>query len=139
MKRKGFITLLVLVSYCFTAFSITELESPSPSRTQWSFDIEWDNSNCDCGTLEVEKLAWAVYYWSNNKWDLIAGEGWVDVSSLTEYTAYSTVPVSPCPDCYKYCAKVQYEDGSGVCCYGEACVIDNSPLVEDILVSITMN
>lgn len=134
MKKQVLISMIAMISFATMAFSFSEQENPNPIPTEWCFEITWDDSNCNCGPLVKQTLAWALYKWNGTNWgNPIAGEASVIISTLSPYSydACGTVSVPSAANGYKYCYKVQYEDANGVCCYAEGCTIGNSPIDSD--------
>jgi hypothetical protein len=142
MKKKIMITLIAFISISVAAYSIAE-ENDNPASSCWGYDITWDDSGCSCGTIIKAELAWAVWQWYDNQWNLV-DHGTENVINYTTniYSVVSCVGLSECEDCCKICAKVTYWDSNGICCYDDDCEEDISSYslyYGDEVVALTMN
>jgi hypothetical protein len=129
--------LLVLVLFAIFGFGFTGIEKTSAQ--DFKFIVEWDASNCNCGTpVDVE-----IYYHVE---DLYSTDEWTDIEYPTEnpWTIECDgvgTPKSDCEDCYRVEVTVYYKVGGVTCCTGTTIVlVDGDELLSGVYtVYVTMN
>lgn len=141
MKKKIMITLLAIISISIAVYSLTEMEDNNPPNPTWGYSITWDDSNCNCGTIEAS-LDWEVTHLVNGNWVYVDGNNNLNIDyTLDEYIVTSSESLVDCRKCYKIYGRVTYEDSEGKCCSGwNYKIVDSySLLYDDEVVHITMN
>ena len=124
MKKTIFVLIFAMAGLLFAGVQSVN------AQVNYSFWVEWDDTECDGGTILEKRLEWKVIYIATQA---VIGSDVVNVTSSSnpyEVLAYGNV-IYDCPNCYEVSARVSYRDSTGWFCTGDDSVIcDGDELVD---------
>ena len=107
------------------------LLSTSEVSAQWSADVFYDDSNCDCGELTGKTIEWEL---KDLVIDKVIGSGSTVLSFNDPHELSGTETlVANSIDRYLLSARITYSDAGGMCCTGwDSGVFDGNDLINGV-------
>lgn len=110
--KKSIIIILGLVSGFF-------LIGTNPVNGQWSADIYYDTTGCDCGSITSRTIDWVL--WDTELDQEVESDNGVALGGENPYTIPGTATIAFDQQLrYRLTARVEFKVGSTVCCDGWA-------------------
>jgi len=129
----------IICLIAFIGFFIAGMHS---ANAQWEVNVEWDDSECNCGTITGKSVFITIVYLSDPIPPIVDNEEFDVLNATNPYPATGDETINmDCEDCYYVYARVYYYDSSGECCtgYGSA-TVDGQQLIDGYdLPEITMD
>lgn len=131
--------LLVLVLFAIFGFGFMGIEKiNAQTPVDFKFEVDWNDSGCNCGSPIVKYLDWEVYDLTES--DVVDSDTEEVSGNSHMVDAYGEVQWD-CEGCYRVTVTLTYEVGGTPCCTGTTIVyVDGDELLSgNYTVNVTMN
>ena len=128
---KKFISIICLL----VAFYLSGIFEAS---AQWKVNVEWEDSECNCGNLNGKSVFITIVYLPDPTPPIVDNKEFdvMNASNPYQATGDETI-IMDCEDCYYVYARVEYYDSSGECCHGyESETVDGSDLITGVTLDV---